>query len=240
MNKVGVLWLVGAGPGDPELITLKAVRVLQQADVVMYDALVNEALLQHVKQDAIIQYVGKRLGQHSHTQEAINQLIVEYGRKYSAIVRLKGGDPFVFGRAQEEIAAARAVGMQVQMVPGISSALAVPALQGIPATSRGITDSFWVSTGTTASGQLPDDLPLAAQSRATVIILMGTQQLSVIARLFMQYRKSNTPVAIIQNGSLPKQVFITGTLADIEEKAIVAAIGNPAVLVIGEVVALGW
>ncbi len=240
MNKVGVLWLVGAGPGDPELITLKAVRVLQQADVVMYDALVNEALLQHVKPDAIIQYVGKRLGQHSHTQEAINQLIVEYGSKYSAIVRLKGGDPFVFGRAQEEIAAARAAGMQVQMVPGISSALAIPVLQVIPLTSRGITDSFWVITGTTASGTLPDDLPLAAQSRATVIILMGMQQLSVIIRLFGQYRPAKTPVAIIQNGSLPQQVSITGTISDMEEKAIAAGVGNPAVLVIGEVVALGW
>jgi uroporphyrin-III C-methyltransferase len=240
MNKMGILWLVGAGPGDPELITLKAMHILQRADVILYDALVNEALLQHAKPNAITHYVGKRLGEHSHTQEAINQLIVDYGRAHTTIVRLKGGDPFVFGRAQEEIAAARAAGMRVQLVPGISSALSVPALQGIPITSRGITDSFWVSTGTTASGQLPDDLPLAAQSRATVIILMGTQQLSVIARLFMQYRKSNTPVAIIQNGSLPQQVSVTGTLADIEEKAIAAGVGNPAVLVIGEVVALGW
>jgi uroporphyrin-III C-methyltransferase len=240
MNKMGVLWLVGAGPGDPELITVKAVRILQQADVVLYDALVNEALLQYAKPGAVVQYVGKRLGQHSRTQEAINQLIVAYGRMQATIVRLKGGDPFVFGRAQEEIAAARAAGMQVQMVPGISSALAVPALQGIPLTSRGITDSFWVSTGTTASGLLPDDLPLAAKSHATVIILMGTQQLAAIVRLFAQYRPTQTPVAIIQNGSLPQQLFITGTLADIEEKAIAASVGNPAVLVIGEVVDLAW
>lgn len=240
MYKMGILWLVGAGPGDPELITLKGVRVLQQADVVLYDALVNEVLLQHAKPGAIIEYVGKRLGQHSHTQDAINQLIVKYGSEHATVVRLKGGDPFVFGRAQEEIVAARAAGMQVQMVPGISSALAVPALQGIPLTSRGITDSFWVSTGTTASGLLPEDLPLAAQSRATVIILMGTQQLSAIVRLFAQYRPTQTPVAIIKNGSLPQQLFITGTLADIEEKAIAASVGNPAVLVIGEVVDLAW
>lgn len=240
MNNHSVLWLVGAGPGDPELITLKAVRILQQADVVLYDALVNEVLLQYCRPNAILQYVGKRLGEHSHSQEAINELIVQYGQTHNNIVRLKGGDPFVFGRAQEEIAAARAAGMQVQLVPGISSALAVPALQGIPLTSRGITDSFWVSTGTTASGALPDDLPLAAQSRATVIILMGTQQLGAIVSLFVQYRKHNTPVAIIQNGSLPKQLFITGSLADIEEKAIAASIANPAVLVIGEVVGLAW
>jgi uroporphyrin-III C-methyltransferase len=240
MNKTSVLWLVGAGPGDPELITLKAVRVLQQADVVLYDALVNEVLLQHCQPTAILQFVGKRLGEHSHTQEAINELIVHYGRTHTNIVRLKGGDPFVFGRAQEEITAALAAGMQVQLVPGISSALAVPALQGIPLTSRGITDSFWVSTGTTANGSLPDDLPLAAQSRATVIILMGTQQLSAIVQLFAQYRQPGTPVAIIQNGSLPQQVSIIGSISDIEDKARIAGIGNPAVLVIGEVVRLAW
>ena len=132
------LSLVGAGPGDPELITLKAVNTIRKADVILYDALVNEALLAHAKPEAVLRFVGKRYGCHSLSQQEINHLIVEYAQSHGHVVRLKGGDPFVFGRAGEEIAAARAAGIDVEVIPGISSALAAPIGQMIPLTSRGV------------------------------------------------------------------------------------------------------
>src|SRR5690349_2015813 len=146
------LTLVGAGPGDPDLISVKGIRVLQSADVVLYDALVNEELLHYVPEEAPRIYVGKRLGQHEFTQTKINELIVVMANLHGHVVRLKGGDPFVFGRGQEEIAFARQHGLETAIVPGISSSIAVPELQGIPITSRGISESFWVLTGTTKTG----------------------------------------------------------------------------------------
>src|ERR1700739_2228436 len=135
------LTLIGAGPGDPELITLKAIRILHAADVILYDALANETLLEHASSACIKQFVGKRYGCHSLSQKEINDLISEMAHQHGHVVRLKGGDPFVFGRAQEEIDAAKANGLTVDVVPGISSAIAVPELQGIPLTTRGINES---------------------------------------------------------------------------------------------------
>jgi uroporphyrin-III C-methyltransferase len=238
MNIESVLYLLGAGPGDPELITLKALRVLKSAEVVLYDALANDLLLEHTPDSCIKIFVGKRLQEHSVSQEEINALIVQYGSTHRQVVRLKGGDPFIFGRAQEEITAAHAAGMRVEIVPGISSVLAVPALQGIPLTSRGIADSFWVTTGTTASGELPVDMKLAAQSSATVVIVMGMHQLAAIRSVFLQYRGGSTPVAIIQNGSLPAEQKLISTLDQIVDDAMAAAMGHPAVIVIGAVVGL--
>ena len=148
------LYLVGAGPGDPELITIKALRTLEKADVILYDALANESLLAYASEKCVKRFVGKRYGCHALSQDEINLLITEYAQTHKRIVRLKGGDPFVFGRAQEEIDAARRAGMQVEVIPGISSALAVPASQMIPLTCRGINESFWVTTGTTRSGEV--------------------------------------------------------------------------------------
>jgi uroporphyrin-III C-methyltransferase len=232
------LSLVGAGPGDPELITLKAINTLRQADVILYDALVNETLLTYAKPGAILRFVGKRYGCHSLSQQEINHLIIEYAQSHGHVVRLKGGDPFVFGRAGEEIAAAKAAGIPVQVIPGISSALAAPAGQMIPLTSRGITESFWVTTGTTLTGGISSDIELAAQSTATVIILMAMSRLEAIMDIFVRHGKSETPVAIIQDSTTEKEKMVTGTVKDIIFKSQYAGMANPAVIVIGEVVKL--
>lgn len=232
------LILVGAGPGDPELITLKAIRALGEADVILYDALANEELLVHTQNVAIRQFVGKRFGCHALSQQEINDLIIAYGRQYKNIVRLKGGDPFVFGRAQEEIDAAVAAGMEVELVPGISSALAVPAAELIPLTCRGINESFWVVTGTTRSGGISKDLSLAAQSSATVVILMAMSKLEAIADLFTAAGKSETAAAIIQDGTRCNSRMVTGKVKDIAYRAQYSGLENPAVIIIGDVVNL--
>ena len=232
------LSLVGAGPGDPELITLKAVKVLQQADIILYDALANNELLTYVKPGAITRFVGKRYGCHALAQQEINQLIIESAFTYGHVVRLKGGDPFVFGRAQEEIQAAREAGIPVQVIPGISSAVAVPAMQMIPLTCRGVNESFWVTTGTTQSGEVSADIKLAAQSSATVIILMAMSKLETIMEIFAAHGKSETPVAIIQDGTTPKEKMVIGTVRDIIYKAQYAGLTNPAIIIVGEVVKL--
>lgn len=236
--KTSTLCLVGAGPGDPELITLKAIKALQSADVILYDALVNDALLDYAPSAVIKKFVGKRFECHSLSQKEINDLIIEYAAKYSKVVRLKGGDPFVFGRATEEIDAARQAGMEVEVIPGISSALAVPATQMIPLTCRGINESFWVTTGTTQSGEISADIKLAAQSSATVVILMAMSKLETIMEIFAGYGKNETPVAIIQDGTTEKEKIVIGTVKDIYYRAQFAAITNPAIILVGEVVTL--
>ena len=232
------LSLVGAGPGDPELITLKAIRCIKHADVILYDALANEALLDYASPKAIKKFVGKRFGCHALSQEEINILIFEYVKTHKNVVRLKGGDPFVFGRAQEEIEIARQAGIHVEVIPGISSALAVPATQMIPLTSRDMAESFWVTTGTTKSGDISNDIRFAAQSTATVIILMAMSKLEAIMDIFSEYGKKDTPVAIIQNGTTPEEKWIIGSVKDIIFKAEFAGIANPAIIVVGEVVQL--
>jgi uroporphyrin-III C-methyltransferase len=237
MAKRPILSLVGAGPGDIELITIKAIRVLREADVVLYDALANEELLE-LAPNARKHFVGKRYGCHTLSQQEINHLIIESANRFGHVVRLKGGDPFVFGRAQEEIDAARAAGIPVQVIPGISSALAVPASQMIPLTSRGINESFWVTTGTTKSGELSPDIKLAAQSTATVVILMAMSKIEAIMDLFIEYGKGETPVAIIQNGTTSNEKIVIGSVHDICYRAQHAGLSNPAIIIVGDVVAL--
>ncbi len=232
------LSLVGAGPGDPELITLKAIRAIGKADVILYDALASELLLDYARPEAVRQFVGKRYGCHALSQDEINTMIIAYANSHGHVLRLKGGDPFVFGRAMEEIATARNAGIPVEVIPGISSALAVPASQMIPLTCRGVNESFWVTTGTTRSGDISSDLHLAAQSSATVIILMAMSKLEEIMELFGSYGKKETPVAIIQDGTTEKEQMITGSVKDIFFRAQYAGITNPAVIVVGEVVNL--
>ncbi|MCF3109724.1 uroporphyrinogen-III C-methyltransferase [Niabella sp. CC-SYL272] len=232
------LSLIGAGPGDPELITVKALRALRKADVILYDALANEELLVHARNTAVVQFVGKRFGCHALSQEEINLLIIAYGQCCKHIVRLKGGDPFVFGRAQEEIDAAIAAGMEVEVIPGVSSALAVPASAMIPLTCRGINESFWVVTGTTRSGELSKDIALAAQSSATVVILMAMSKLEAITDIFVAAGKGETAAAIIQNGTRSDARMVTGKVKDIAFRAQHEGLGNPAVIIIGEVVNL--
>ncbi|MET3880339.1 uroporphyrinogen-III C-methyltransferase [Chitinophaga sp. OAE865] len=232
------LSLVGAGPGDPEMITLKAINTIRQANVILYDALVNESLLTYASPGAIIKFVGKRYGCHALSQQEINHLIVEMAQAHGHVVRLKGGDPFVFGRAVEEIEAARNHGIKVAVIPGISSAVAVPESQMIPLTCRGVAEGFWVTTGTTQSGDISKDIALAAQSTATVVILMAMSKLEGIMDIFQAHGKANTPVAIIQDGTTPQQKMVTGTVKDIVWRAQAAGMGNPAIIVVGEVVKL--
>lgn len=235
---MAILSLVGAGPGDPDLITLKAIRCLERADVVLYDALANEEILIHARNASVKKFVGKRYGCRSLSQKEINDLVLDYASHYEYIVRLKGGDPFVFGRAQEEIEAATRAGLEVVVIPGISSALSVPASQMIPLTCRGINESFWVITGTTRNGDISEDVRLAARSSATVIILMAMSRLETIIDIFKEEGKGETPVAIIQNGTTAKMKMVIGKMKDIYFRAQHAEMGNPAIIVIGEVVNL--
>ena len=232
------LTLIGAGPGDPDLITLKAIKVLRVADVIMYDALVAPELLDYCRPDALKVYVGKRRGAYSCVQEDINPLIVHYARQYGHVVRLKGGDPFVFGRGWEEMDYAAQHGISVAVIPGISSSYAVPAAAGIPLTTRGLSESFWVVTGTTKEGQLSKDLQLAAQSSATIVILMGMHKLPLIADLFVKLGKADTPVAIVQNGTTPEQRVVVATVSTIVADVARTGIENPAVIVVGAVASL--
>jgi uroporphyrin-III C-methyltransferase len=238
MNKKPLLSLVGAGPGDPELITLKAIKAIQTADVILYDALANDALLEYAPKNAKLKFVGKRFGCHALSQQEINLHIIAYASKLGHVIRLKGGDPFVFGRAQEEIDAARGAGIEVQVIPGISSAIAVPASQMIPLTCRGVNESFWVTTGTTQSGEISNDIKLAAQSSATVVILMAMSKLEAIMEIFAAAGKKTTPVAIIQDGTTDREKIVIGTVNDIYFKAQYAGLTNPAIIMVGEVVKL--
>jgi len=230
--------LLGAGPGDPDLLTLKGVKALQAADVVLYDALTNEALLEHAPQQAIKVYVGKRSGEHSHSQDAINKLMIDYALNYGHVVRLKGGDPFVFGRGYEELDFAASYNIPVTVIPGISSSIGVPGLQQIPVTHRGLSESFWVITGTTTNGKISDDIYQAARANATVVILMGLKKLSQIVEIFKAAGKSQLPAAVVQNGSAENEKLVISTVQNIVAKVNEEKIEAPALLIFGEVVSL--
>lgn len=232
------LSLVGAGPGDGELITLKGIRALRQADVVLYDDLANHTLLEFAPAQALKIYVGKRAGQASYTQEEINELIVRCAQEHGHVVRLKGGDPYVFGRGFEEYEYVRQYGIPCEVVPGVSSSIAVPASQGIPVTSRGVSESFWVITGTTRNGELSDDLYLAAQSKATVVVLMGMRKVQEICDIFCAAGRGHLPMAIVQNGTCAEEQCVIGQVWNMPQLAAEQGVGAPAVLVIGEVVSL--
>ncbi|WP_215223305.1 uroporphyrinogen-III C-methyltransferase [Echinicola shivajiensis] len=230
------LSIVGAGPGDPELITLKAIKVLKTADVILYDALANEDFLAYAPESAIKIFVGKRAGMHSRQQREINKMIVNYAQNCGHVVRLKGGDPYVFGRGHEELEYAVQFGIPTEYVPGISSAMSVPGLSGIPLTKRGVNESFWVVTGTLKDHSTAQDLKFAAQSSATVIILMGVKKLPEIVNLFMQYRGGKEAIAMIQNGSKPDERFISAELENIMEIQEKEQLKAPSIIVIGQVV----
>ncbi|WP_299801029.1 uroporphyrinogen-III C-methyltransferase [uncultured Maribacter sp.] len=231
----GRLTVVGAGPGDIELITLKAIKTLENADVVLYDALVNEELLKYANNAELI-FVGKRKGCYAYQQEQINELIVSRAKSDGHVVRLKGGDPFVFGRGSEEMEYAASHGLEVAMVPGISSSLSVPAYQNIPVTKRGSSESFWVITGTTKEHRLSTDVALAAKSSATVVILMGMSKLPQIVELFKGEGKAEMPIAIIQNGTRKNEKVGIATIETIAEVVEKEELSNPAIIIIGEVV----
>ncbi|MDB5138017.1 MAG: cobA [Mucilaginibacter sp.] len=230
--------LVGAGPGDADLITIKGIKALKTADVVLYDALVNEELLEFAPEHATKVYVGKRSGDHSFSQDAINRLMIDYALNYGHVVRLKGGDPFVFGRGYEELDYAASYSIPAEVIPGISSSIGVPGMQNIPVTHRGLSESFWVITGTTADGKVSDDLYEAARTKATIVVLMGIHKLAEITEIFKKEGKHRLPVAVIQSGTTANEKIAVGIIDTIVEIVEEKKISSPALIVIGEVVSL--
>ena len=230
--------LVGAGPGDPDLLTLKGVKALETANVVLYDALVNEALLKYAPTSAIKIYVGKRSGDESFSQQVVNKLMIDYALNYGHVVRLKSGDPFVFARGYEEVHVAESYNIPTEIVPGVSSALGVPGLQKIPMVYGDMSESFWVVTGTNAKGNISPDLYVAAKSNATIVVLMGIEKIEEITAIFKSEGKVNLPVAVIENGSSANENVVVGTVDTISELIAEKKLSSPALLVFGKVVSL--
>lgn len=234
---MGKVYLLGAGPGDPELITVKGCKLLKSCDAVIYDRLATEDLLDYVKEDCEKIYVGKEAGKHYKKQEEINDILVDCGMRHKLVVRLKGGDPFVFGRGGEEIDALNRYGIPYEVIPGITSAVAVPECAGIPVTHRGISRSFHVITGHTKehSGNPVCDYKVLADTEGTLVFLMGLSKVGVIAGELMAAGKlGTTPVAVISNGTTKYQKVVRATLENIAEKVKENEMSSPAIIVIGE------
>ena len=237
----GIVWLVGAGPGDPDLISVKGLRLIQSADTIVFDRLVDKRLLDNAREDTELIDVGKIPGKRINRQEDINGLLIELGRAGKKVVRLKGGDPFVFGRGGEEAEALVEAGVAFEIVPGITSAIAAPAYAGIPLTHRKLASSFTVVTGSEDPTK-PDtsvDWEVLAKSSDTLVVLMGQSNLRSIADALMKYgRAPETPVALVQWGTEPYQRTLVATLSDIADRAATTGIGAPAVTIVGDVVRL--
>ncbi len=237
----GKVYLVGAGPGDPGLVTVKALKLLSRGDVIIYDQLASPELLREARPGAEVIYVGKQAGAHTLPQGGINQLLVDKAKAGLTVVRLKGGDPFVFGRGGEEAEALAAAGIPFEVVPGVTSAVAVPAYAGIPVTHRDYTTLVTFITGhedpTKAASSIPwDNL---GQNPGTLVFLMGVKNLAEnCRRLVKAGRSPETPAALIQSGTLPSQRTVTGTLATIAAVAGAAGLAPPAILVVGGVAEL--
>lgn len=239
----GKVYLIGAGPGDPELITVKGLRCLRTAEVVVYDRLVDSTLLDEVRPDAERIYVGKGPRCHALPQEEINALLIAYAEAGRIVARLKGGDPFVFGRGGEEASALASAGIPFEVVPGVTSAIAVPAYAGIPVTHREHASVFTVVTGHESEGAAHASPPVKWEALAalggTLVILMGVATLPRLTqRLLDCGMDPETPAAVIQRGTTSTQRVITGTLADIARRAAEAGLESPAITVIGAVAAL--
>lgn len=235
----GKVFLVGAGPGDPGLMTVRGLELLRKAEVVVYDRLVNRSLLEEAPVDAIRIFAGKSSGNHCLPQGEINDLLVQYARSGRQVIRLKGGDPFVFGRGGEEGEALAQAGITFEVVPGVSSAVAVPAYAGIPLTDRRFSSSFAVVTGHEDNGKLKSSVHWERLATAvdTIVVLMGIKALpKIAAKLIAHGRSPETPVALIQWGTTDSQETVIGTLADISGKA--GSLKPPVVVVIGDVVML--
>ena len=233
----GEVYLIGAGPGDPDLLTLRALQLLQQSDVVLYDRLVSEAVLERVRRDAKRVYVGKESGQHRVTQQRIHSLLVEYASLGLRVARLKGGDPFIFGRGGEEIDALAAAGIPVIVVPGITAALGAAAAAGLPLTQRGVAQSVTLVTAMGDGAEGLDWRALAASGQ-TVVFYMGISQLPrIVGHLLSHGAPKSRPAAIIERATLPDQRVVAGTLEDISVRAQQAGIEAPALLLLGEIAA---
>ena len=237
----GKVYLVGAGPGDPRLITLKGLDCLRAADVVIYDRLISPLLLEEASSHATRVFAGKEPGCHSMKQEQINALLITYALQGCLVVRLKGGDPFLFGRGGEEALALADAGISFEVVPGVSSAIAVPAYAGIPVTHRDHASSVTIVTGHGQQSQASSGVKWEqfAQMEGTLVIMMGVESLGQISqRLLTGGLAPSTPAAVIQQGTVPQQKVVSGSVENIAERARAAGIKSPAVIVIGAVVAL--
>ncbi len=238
---VGKVYLIGAGPGDIKLITVKGLECIQKADVIVYDRLANPRLLSYRRPDAELIYVGKSPDRHTLTQDEINKVLVEEGLKGKVVARLKGGDPYVFGRGGEEGEELRKAGVPFEEVPGITSAISVPAYAGIPITHRDFTASFTVVTGHEEPGKETSNInwPRLAQDPGTLVFLMGVGNLPQIVENLVKHGKdAQTPIALIRWGTRPEQRVVTGVLSNIVEVVEKAGIKSPAIIIIGQVVTL--
>jgi uroporphyrin-III C-methyltransferase len=234
----GKVWLIGAGPGDPELMTLKAARALRLADVVLVDELVNRGCLAHARSDAKVIEVGKRGGCKSTPQVFIEKLMIQYAKAGNAVARLKGGDPFVFGRGGEELLALAAEGIDVEIIPGITAGIGAPAALGIPVTHREVARGVTFVTGH-AKDRCEPDWEALARTGTTLVIYMGLTRLAQIAESLMKAAmKPETPACVIENGTLKNQREVISTLRELAKDALSKKIGSPAIVVIGDVVAL--
>ena len=236
MKKSTVL-LVGAGPGSKDLITVKGLKAIKKADIIFFDALVNKELLSYAKLHTKLIFVGKRHGKKYHTQKEINAMLAEAALHYSVVVRLKGGDPFVFGRGAEELRHLENQGIKTEVIPGVSSAIAVPTHHGIPLTSRGINESFYVITGTTRNGKISKDLQYGAMSSATLVILMGLRNIDIIMKDILKYRDSSTPFALIQNGTTKNEQISMDTIKNYRKVAKTIDYKLPGLIIVGNTVA---
>ncbi len=236
---VGRVYLVGAGPGDPELLTLRAVRLLQQAQVVVYDHLVSSAVLEFVSPNAQRIYAGKRRNEHTLRQEEINTLLISLANQGKQVVRLKGGDPFIFGRGGEELQALAAQGIDFEVVPGVTAASGVASYAGIPLTHRDYAQSCIFVTGHLKNGTADLDWPSLVRLNQTVVIYMGLGGLPEICRQMMAHgAAANLPIAVVQDGSIASQKVVTGTLIDMPERVVRAGLKSPCLTIIGNVVKL--
>jgi len=240
VTKEGIVYIIGAGPGDPGLITLRGMKCLQTADVIVYDHLVSTDLLSFARKDAKRIYAGKRGGDHTIPQEEINRILVEEARKGRAVARLKGGDPFIFGRGGEEAEVVSRAGIPFEIIPGVTSAIAVPAYAGIPLTHRGYTSTVAFVTGHEDTGKEKSDVDWKTLSGiGTLVFLMGVKNLSQIAENLVKNGKDpDTPASLIRWGTTPDQATLTGTLKNIAVQAEKKHFSPPAILVVGEVVGL--
>ncbi len=236
----GTVNLVGGGPGDPGLITVRGLDLLRQADVVIHDRLIGSDLLREARTDAVLIDAGKGPGHAAYSQAELNGLLVEHARAGNSVVRLKGGDPFVFGRGSEEVAACRHAGVRVRVVPGVTSAIAGPAAAGIPVTARGVARSFTVVTGhTTEDTEASSAAAASAATSDTLVIMMGRANLGdLAARLIAEGREASTPAACIQSATTANQRVTRATLATIAEAADRDGLESPVITVVGNVVAL--
>ncbi len=229
---MGKVYLVGAGPGDPELLTIKAVKVISRAGVILYDRLISEEILSYARPTCKLIYVGKEAGRHTLPQQEINRLLLLYARSHTTVVRLKGGDPTVFGRGGEELMFLAEHGIPCEVVPGVSSVYSVPAYAGIPLTVRGMSSSFAVVTGHPAAGEVRK-----VASADTVVVLMGVKRRQEIARELMGAgRGSEEPVAFVERGTTKEQRVVMSTLGEVAKEP--PEVTPPAVMVVGRVVEL--